>query len=45
MRMGIFEVHCEELNSSLARRSENLAQKIINYMCKKHQAENEAFVY
>jgi len=42
MRMGIFEVHCEQLNSSLARRSENLAQKIISYMCKKHQAENEA---
>ena len=40
-RLGMFELHCEELISSLSRRADGLAQKMLTYMSKTHQIENE----
>jgi len=37
----MFELHCNELISGLAKRAESLAQKMLSQMSKKHQEENE----
>ena len=40
----MFEVHCTELISALAKRANSLAKKMLLRMTKKNQEENERFV-
>ncbi|XP_039266483.2 dynein axonemal heavy chain 7-like isoform X2 [Styela clava] len=41
LRLGMFELHCDELIGSLAKRAENMANKMLTTMSKKHQEENQ----
>ncbi|CAK8675251.1 unnamed protein product [Clavelina lepadiformis] len=41
IRLGMFELHCNDLISVLAKRADGLAQKMLTQMSKKHQEENE----
>ncbi|XP_076451419.1 dynein axonemal heavy chain 7-like [Babylonia areolata] len=41
VRVGMFEVHCDELIRALAKRSDNLRSKLLNKMCNDHQEENK----
>jgi dynein heavy chain len=41
IRLGMFELHCNELIAALSKRAEQLATKMLGQMSKKHQDENE----
>ncbi|XP_076459412.1 dynein axonemal heavy chain 7-like [Babylonia areolata] len=41
LRLGMFEVHCDELIRSLAKRAESLRSKLMLKMCRDHQEENK----
>lgn len=43
-RLGMFEVHCDELIRALAKRAEHITNKLLTRMCKDHQEENKAYV-
>ena len=40
----MFEVHCDELIRSLAKRADNLRNKLMVKMCRDHQEENKKSV-
>lgn len=40
IRMGMFELHCDELIRSLVKRAEGLCDKIIAKLLKDHQDTN-----
>ena len=42
MRLGMFEVHCDELIRSLAKRADALCSKLLARMSKDHQEANKA---
>ena len=44
LRLGMFEVHCDELIRSLAKRADNLRNKLMVKMCRDHQEENKKSV-
>ncbi|XP_078488802.1 dynein axonemal heavy chain 7 isoform X2 [Ciona intestinalis] len=44
IRLGMFVLHCNELISGLAKRAEQLAQKMLIKMSKKHQEENDSLI-
>ena len=37
----MFELHCDELIRSLAKRADNIRGKLLIRMCKDHQEENK----
>ena len=41
LRLGMFEVHCDELIRSLAKRAEKLHGQLMMKMCRDHQEENK----
>ncbi|XP_041374659.1 dynein heavy chain 7, axonemal-like isoform X2 [Gigantopelta aegis] len=41
VRLGMFELHCDELIRSLAKRADNIRGKLLIRMCKDHQEENK----
>lgn len=41
MRLGMFEVHCDDLIRSLAKRSEALCQKLLGKMSEDHKEANK----
>ncbi|KAK7506434.1 hypothetical protein BaRGS_00002546, partial [Batillaria attramentaria] len=41
LRLGMFEVHCDELIRTLAKRADNLRNKLMVKMCRDHQEENK----
>ncbi|XP_070188303.1 dynein axonemal heavy chain 7-like isoform X3 [Littorina saxatilis] len=41
LRLGMFEVHCDELIRSLAKRADNIRNKMMLKMCRDHQEENK----
>ena len=45
IRLGMFELHCGDLITVLAKRADGLAQKMLFQMSKKHQNENERSVF
>ncbi|NXJ14869.1 DYH7 protein, partial [Odontophorus gujanensis] len=40
LRLGMFELHCDELINALAKRADNICEKIIAKMLKDHQEKN-----
>ncbi|XP_069790708.1 dynein axonemal heavy chain 7 isoform X6 [Narcine bancroftii] len=42
VRLGMFEVHCDELIRALVRRAEALCEKLLNRISKHHQDANKA---
>ena len=44
VRLGMFEVHCDELIRGLAKRAEGIANKLLTRMSKDHQEANKAYV-
>ena len=44
LRLGMFEVHCDELIRSLAKRADSLRNKLMVKMCSDHQEENKKSV-
>ena len=42
VRLGMFEVHCDELIRSLAKRAEGITNKLLARMSKDHQEANKA---
>ena len=44
LRLGMFEVHCDELIRSLAKRADSLRNKLMVKMCRDHQEENKKSV-
>lgn len=45
MRLGMFEVHCDDLIRSLAKRAEALCQKLLGKMSEDHKEANKKWVY
>jgi dynein heavy chain len=41
MRLGMFEVHCDDLIRSLAKRAESLCQKLLGKMSEDHKEANK----
>lgn len=41
MRLGMFEVHCDDLIRSLAKRAEALCQKLLGKMSEDHKEANK----
>lgn len=44
MRLGMFEVHCDDLIRSLAKRAEALCQKLLGKMSEDHKEANKKWV-
>jgi len=44
-RLGMFEVHCDELIRALSKRAEQISNKLLARMCKDHQEANKAWVH
>ena len=44
LRLGMFEVHCDELIRSLAKRADQALQRLLNRMMKDHIEANNAYV-
>ena len=45
IRLGMFEVHCDELIRSLSKRAEAICQKLLHRMAKDHQQANKECVH
>ena len=43
-RLGMFEVHCDELIRGLAKRADGICNKLLSRMSKDHQEANKAYV-
>ncbi|XP_043929631.1 dynein axonemal heavy chain 7 [Protopterus annectens] len=41
IRLGMFELHCDELIRALAKRAEALCSKLVNKLCRDHQESNK----
>ena len=41
LRLGMFEVHCDELIRALSKRAEGLRSRLLVKMCEDHQKENK----
>lgn len=44
IRLGMFEVHCDELIRALSKRADALCSKLLARMCQDHQDANKAYV-
>ncbi|XP_059164025.1 dynein axonemal heavy chain 7-like isoform X1 [Physella acuta] len=44
VRLGMFEVHCDELIRALTKRAEGLRSRLLAKMCEDHQKENKKLV-
>ena len=44
IRLGMFEVHCDELIKGLAKRADALCTRLLARMAKDHQEANKAYV-
>jgi dynein heavy chain len=42
IRLGMFEVHCDELIRTLSKRAESIVNKLLSRMSKDHQQANKA---
>lgn len=42
IRLGMFEVHCDELIRGLAKRADSLCTRLLSRMSKDHQEANKA---
>ena len=40
LRLGMFELHCDELINALVKRADNICEKVISKMFKDHQDIN-----
>ena len=45
VRIGMFEVHCDELIQGLCKRAKNLRGRLLQRMLKDHQSYNNRFVW